>query len=113
MALVGNKIAASRRSELGQLENALRALETTLFCDPTIESSLGLDDAGGVAVGMALWGEVGSTGGDSDFLSNHGWELEDGLSIQQLEAVADNLNVNGLDWLWTARSQERLDASLL
>ena len=101
MALVGNKIAASRLSELNQLEKTLRALEAMPLPDPTTDSAIGLGASEG---GIMPWVDAGSTGGDSDLLNSHGWEFEEGLSGQQLEAVADNLNLTGLDWLWNAGS---------
>ena len=99
MALVGNKIAASRLSELNQLEKTLRALEAMPLPDPTTDSAIGLGISEG---GVVPWVDAGSTGGD--FSNSHGWEFEEGLSGQQLGAVADNLNLTGLDWLWTAGS---------
>lgn len=49
----------------------------------------------------------------SDFMSLQGWNFEEALSGQQLEAVAESLDPNGLDWLCATDPIDELDVLLL
>ena len=48
-----------------------------------------------------------------EYMSAHSFDMEEVLSSEQLEAVANAMNLNGLDWTWAANSLDQLDPSLL
>lgn len=109
MALVGNTIAASRRAELEQLERTLRGLEALVQPELVHDPAIDREEAD---FSQEILAQPGSTQSDVDLISSHSYDFEDGLSGQQLAALADSLNLNGMDWSWAASSLEQLDASL-
>jgi hypothetical protein len=111
MASRGNQIAAFRKAELEQLDMTLRRLESMPEQGLEHDSTLSRAD-----MDPAAWDamtQTGSTQSQSDFMPLQGWNFEDPISGQQLEAVADSLNLTGLDWLCTGDPYGQLDASLL
>lgn len=111
MAAVGNSIAACRKAELEQLEKTLRALEAI----PAAESVNGATSDGGEPYGARTLetNQSSLTQPDTEHMSTFSFDVEEVLTAQQLEAVADSMNMNGLDWSWVASSLDYLDPSLL
>lgn len=109
MAAVGNIVASYRKTELAQLEQNLKALEAMqrtehypIAEEDTIHTTPLLDAD-----------QPGSAQADLDYMSAYSFDVQDVLSSQQLEAVANSMNLNGLDWSWAASSIEQLHPSLL
>ena len=103
----GNLIAAFRKAELEQLDMTLRMLESSHNPGSAPDSTMSGEQ-------MGSWDVMTQGSGHShDFMPLQGWTFEDALSGQQLEAVADSLNLNGLDWLSATGPLDTLEASLL
>lgn len=96
----GNLIAAFRKAELQQLDETLTRLHTTSTNvpparDTTVMQSFEGNPTGG---GESL-GDIGSSHSQMQFEPLHDWNSEEGLSGDQLIAVADSLDFTDLDWL--------------
>lgn len=114
MAAVGNSIAASRKTELQQLKDVLAALEGMGQHVPLNIAPLSEDQAvAPPAVNANQVDTVSSGYSEFDFLSAQSFDTEEILSSEQLEAVANAMDLSGLDWAWAASSLEQLDPSLL
>lgn len=111
MAAVGNSVAVCRKAELEQLEKTLRALEAI----PATESATSaLSDGGDPYETQTVDTNPASlTQPDVELLSTFSFDVEEVLTAQQLEAVADSMTMNGMDWSWVASSLDYLDPSLL
>jgi hypothetical protein len=97
IAASGNLIAEFRRKELQQLEVNLDKLALGLLYPGSIENNvLGRSQNEGGHGDITT--PIGSAGSLSEGELLH-WNSEDGLSGEQLEALADSLNFNSLDWL--------------
>lgn len=116
MSAVGNSVATARRAELEQLKHTLKALENTgqqapaQVSPPTIASE---DTSTTQLIDSNHPGTAGSGYSDLEYMSGHSWDMEDVLDSAQLEAVAESMNFNGLDWGWAASALDQLDPSLL
>ena len=91
----GNLIAGLRKNELLQLEDTLTRLHTTPPGNPNA-AVRGTDGVGGEE-GVRDAGSSGSNMGFGGPLQD--WNSEEGLSGDQLIAVADSLDFTNLDWL--------------
>ena len=99
MSSRGNRVAAYRKAELLQLQATLQTLAMSRP-DPTVDTaSVGQDSAG--------MGGGPMSHSSSNYLQTE-WAFENG----HLDAVADSLNLAGLDWLGVD-SLDQLDPSLL
>jgi hypothetical protein len=116
MAAVGNSVAACRKGELEQLRETLKALESL---DPSLQVPTQMSpNDGDEAFALQPFdpnqpGTIGSMHSEVEYMSAHSFDMEEVLSSEQLEAVANAMNLNGLDWTWAASSLEQLDPSLL
>lgn len=108
MAAVGNIVASYRKTELAQLEQNLKALEAM---QQTHDIPI-LEDTAHTTP-LLNPDQPGSAQADLDYMSAYSFDVQDVLSSQQLEAVANSMNLNGLDWSWAASSIEQLHPSLL
>lgn len=109
MAAVGNIVASYRKTELAQLEQNLKALEAM---QRTQDYPMSEEDA--IQTTPVLDSDqAGSAQADHDYMSAYSFDVQEVLSSQQLEAVANSMNINGLDWSWAASSIEQLHPSLL
>ena len=116
MASVGNSVAASRKEELARLRDILQTLESMTATQPTTTqfSPHGTHDAFALQTFEEVQpGTLGSLQSDVEYMSTHSFDMEEVLSSEQLEAVANAMNLNGLDWTWAASSMNHLDPSLL
>ncbi|KAJ4357246.1 uncharacterized protein N0V89_001821 [Didymosphaeria variabile] len=116
MSAVGNSVATSRRAELERLKHTLKALENMGQQAPIHTSPPAA--ASDEPLAMATMnpnhpGTVRSGYSDIEYMSAHSWDMEDVLNSAQLEAVAESMNLNGLDWGWAASALDQLDPSLL
>lgn len=116
MASVGNSVAAYRKEELAQLRDTLNMLESMGSSQP-MTTKISPHD-GNDAFALQPFEEVGpgslgSMQSEVEYMSTHSFDMEDVLSSEQLEAVANAMNLNGLDWTWAASSMDQLDISLL
>ncbi|KAJ8112456.1 hypothetical protein OPT61_g5177 [Boeremia exigua] len=116
MASVGNSVAASRKEELSQLRDTLKALE---FMEPSQRHSTQISPNGSNDIYTLQSfedirpGTLGSMQSEVEYMSTHSFDMEDVLSSEQLDAVANAMNLNGLDWTWAASALDQLDPSLL
>lgn len=116
MAAVGNSVAACRKGELEQLRETLKALESISPSSqvPTQPSPNGGNEAFALQpFDQNQSGIIGSMHSEVEYISAHSFDMEEVLSSEQLEAVANAMNLNGLDWTWAASSLDQLDPSLL
>ena len=97
----GNLIAGLRKAELQQLDETLTRLHTTstslVTAHDSVMQSFEGDPGGGESVR-----EVGSSHSHMQFEPLQDWNSEEGLSGDQLIAVADSLDFANLDWLSAA-----------
>lgn len=116
MASVGNSIAASRQEELARLRDTLKTLES-MGPSHSATTQLSPHDSNNAFPLQAFEemqpGTLGSMQSDVEYMSTHSFDMEEVLSSEQLEAVANAMNLNGLDWTWAASSIDQLDPSLL
>jgi hypothetical protein len=116
MAIVGNSVAAHRKGELEQLRETLKALES-VHTNTRVPNQLALNDDPDAfslqAFDSNQPGTIGSVHSEVEYMSANSFDMEDVLSSEQLEAVANAMNLNGLDWTWAASSLEQLDPSIL
>ena len=116
MAAVGNSVAACRKGELEQLRETLKALES-IGPSPQVPTQLSPDDSN-EAFALQPFDPnqpvtIGSMQSEVEYKSTHSFDMEDVLNSEQLEAVANAMDLNGLDWTWAASSLNQLDPSLL
>ena len=91
----GNVIAGLRKAELQQLDETLTRLHTSSVPAPApIPQSFEGGPTGGEGVR-----DIGSSHSQMQFEPLHDWNSEEGLSGDQLIAVADSLDFTNLDWL--------------
>ena len=94
----GNLIAGLRKAELQQLDETLTRLHATstslVTSHDSVMQSLEGDPTGGESVR-----DIGSSHSQMQFEPLHDWNSEEGLSGDQLNAVADSLDFTNLDWL--------------
>lgn len=115
MASVGNSVAACRQKELDQLSKTLEALQNIgPSQQETAQDSSTITDP----ALMQQWNpghmaSIESVPSHVDYTSTHNFDMEELLSSEQLEAVANAMNLNELDWAWAVDSIDQLDASLL
>ncbi|KAJ4304925.1 hypothetical protein N0V90_000453 [Kalmusia sp. IMI 367209] len=114
MAAVGNSVAACRKAELEQLKETLRALENI---GQHKHVQIPLPDGDEIFVLPMMDANqpdtVASIQPEIDYMSAHSFDMEEVLSSEQLEAVANAMNLNGLDWTWAASSLDQLDPSIM
>lgn len=114
MAAVGNSVADCRKSELEQLRETLKALESIEHQAPSQTTS---NDGNKASAPQPLDSvqptTIDSMHSDIEYMSAHSFDMEEVLSSEQLEAVANAIDFNGLDWTWAANSLDQLDPSLL
>ena len=94
----GNLIANLRKSELQQLEDTLTRLHTTPASSNVAPDSATRGFEGG-AIGEECIRDAGSSHSNMQFGPLQDWNSEEGLSGDQLIAVADSLDFTNLDWL--------------
>lgn len=97
MAAAGNAIAASRRAELEQISKSLMGLADTSHQESCSDSAISRGE-GALLQNSTI--QAGSTQFETEVSSFPDYRFDDALSGQQLEAVADSLNLIGPDWLW-------------
>lgn len=102
----GNLIAAFRKSELQQLDETLTKLHTTTSANlapardnTTVMQGFDGDPTTTGGGGGESLGDIGSSHSQMPFEPLHDWNSEEGLSGDQLIAVADSLDFTDLDWL--------------
>lgn len=117
MASVGNSVAAYRNEELAQLRDTLKTLESLQSSQPPTTQISPHNASNAFAVppfeDLQPGGSLEAMQSDAEYMSTHSFDMEDVLSSEQLEAVANAMNLNGLDWTWAASSMDQLDPSLL
>lgn len=114
MAAVGNSIAACRKGELEQLRDTFKALETmSQQASTQFSPNDGNDPFALQPFDANQPGTIGSMHSEVEYMSAHSFDMEEVLSSEQLEAVANAMNLNELDWTWAANSLDQLDPSLL
>ena len=94
----GNLIAGFRKAELQQLEETLTRLHTVSTTLATARGSV-MPSFDGDPTGGESVRDVGSSHSQNQFEPLHDWNSEEGLSGDQLIAVADSLDFTNLDWL--------------
>ena len=94
----GNLIAGLRKSELQQLEETLTRLHMTPANSSTAPDSATRGFDAGVS-GEECVRDAGSSHSNMQFGPLQDWNSEEGLSGDQLIAVADSLDFTNLDWL--------------
>ena len=112
MVARGNLIAGLRKAELQQLDDTLTKLHTTTPVTArdssiSIRHSFDGDDTN-TGTGGESARDVGSRHSQIPFEPLHDWNSEEGLSGDQLIAVADSLDFTNLDWL-SATPLDQLD----
>jgi hypothetical protein len=108
MSARGNLVAGWRRAELEQISMTIQQLQTSHF-----ESSPEANRSTSEQVGWDTITLPGSTTSQNDFLPLQDWTFEDVLSSEQLEAVANSLDSNNMDWLSDIGPLDQLDNSFL
>ncbi|KAH6612413.1 Zn(II)2Cys6 transcription factor [Boeremia exigua] len=116
MASTGNSIASFRKDELSQLRDTLKSLEL-MEPNPRYPTQLSPNDSND-AFPLQPYediqpGTLASMQSEVEYMSTHSFDMEEVLSSEQLEAVANAMNLNGLDWTWAASSMDQLEPSLL
>ena len=94
----GNLIAGLRKAELQQLDETLTKLHTSFTTSVTARDSV-MPSYDGDPNGREGSRDVGSSHSQMQFEPLHDWNSEEGLSGDQLIAVADSLDFTNLDWL--------------
>ena len=97
----GNLIAGLRKAELQQLDETLTRLHTTSTASVSTHDAVSRRFEGD-AVGAEGAQDVGSSQSQMRFEPLQDWNSEEGLSGDQLIAVADSLDFAHLDWLSAA-----------
>ena len=102
----GNLVAGLRKAELQQLDETLTRLHTTststtLVATTTHDAVLQRFE-GDPGTGAESVQDVGSSHSQMQFEPLQDWNSEEGLSGDQLIAVADSLDFSHLDWLSAA-----------
>jgi len=115
MASVGNSVAAGRQKELDQLSKTLEALQ---IMEPSQQESARDSLTINTPVTLQQWDlshmvNTEPYQSEVDYTSTHSFDMEEVLTTEQLEAVANAMNLNDLDWTWAVESIDQLDASLL
>ncbi|KAL1611278.1 hypothetical protein SLS59_000919 [Nothophoma quercina] len=107
MAAVGNSVAACRKGELEQLRETLKALES-IGPSPQVPTQLSPDDSNEAFALQPFDSNqpvtIGSMQSEVEYKSTHSFDMEDVLNNEQLEAVANAMDLNGLDWTWAAKA---------
>ena len=103
----GNLIAGLRKAELQQLEETLTRLHTVSTSLATAHGSV-MQSYEGDPTGGEGMRDGGSSHSQIQFEPLHDWNSEEGLSGDQLIAVADSLDFTNLDWL-SATPLDQLD----
>ena len=93
----GNLIAGLRKAELQQLDETLTRLHTSSTNLITPQNSVIQSFEGGPMGGEGVR-EMGSGPSQMQFEPLQDWNSEEGLSGDQLIAVADSLDFTNLDW---------------
>lgn len=104
MTAVGNHVAACRRVELEQLASTLAGLEAMNRSNPHLDSGAPEQD---------LTTQIGSMPSEADMTSSLYSGCDDTLNSQQLEAVAESLNLTEPAWSWVTSSMELFGGSSL
>ena len=94
----GNLIAGLRKAELQQLDETLTRLHATSTSYVTSHDSV-MQNLEGDPVGGESVRDIGSSRSQMQFEPLHDWNSEEGLSGDQLNAVADSLDFTNIDWL--------------
>ena len=94
----GNLIAGLRKAELQQLGETLAKLHNTSTSLITPQNSI-MQSFEGDPMGGEGVREMGSGPSQMQFEPLQDWNSEEGLSGDQLIAVADSLDFTNLDWL--------------
>lgn len=97
----GNLIAGLRKAELEQLEETLTKLHTNGITSITTGSSVlhTFEEDPGSEESVR---DVGSSHSQMQYEPLHDWNSEEGLSGDQLIAVADSLDFASLNWMSAA-----------
>ena len=103
----GNLIAGLRKAELQQLDETLTRLHTSATDLVTAHDSVMQSFEGGPMREESVR-DVGSSHSQMQFEPLQDWNSEEGLSGDQLIAVADSLDFSNLDWL-SATPLDQLD----
>ena len=93
----GNLIAGLRKAELQQLDETLTRLHTTSTSLITPQNSV-MQGFEGDPMGGEGVREMGAGPSQMQFEPLQDWNSEEGLSGDQLIAVADSLDFTNLDW---------------
>ncbi|KAL8830593.1 MAG: hypothetical protein Q9191_001346 [Dirinaria sp. TL-2023a] len=97
----GNLVARLRKAELEKLEETLTRLHTTgttsIITHSSVMQTFDQDPASEESVR-----DVGSSHSQMQYEPLHDWNSEEGLSGDQLIAVADSLDFASLDWMSAA-----------
>ena len=93
----GNLIAGLRKAELQQLDETLTRLHTTSTSLITPQTSV-MQSFEGDPMGGERVREISSGPSQMQFEPLQDWNSEEGLSGDQLIAVADSLDFTNLDW---------------
>lgn len=94
----GNLIAGFRKAELQQLDETLTRLHSTSTNSATTHGPV-MQSLAGEPTGEEGLRDIGSSQSQMQFEPLHDWNSEEGLSGDQLIAVADSLDFTNLDWL--------------
>ena len=97
----GNLVAGLRKAELQQLDETLTRLHTASTTLVTTHNAV-LQRFEGDPAGAESVQDVGSSHSQMQFEPLQDWNSEEGLSGDQLIAVADSLDFSHLDWLSAA-----------
>ena len=95
----GNLVAGLRKAELQQLDETLTRLHTTSTTLVTTTHETVLQRFEGDVTGAESVQDIGSSHSQMQFEPLQDWNSEEGLSGDQLIAVADSLDFSHLDWL--------------
>ena len=101
----GNLVAGLRKAELQQLDETLTRLHTTSASSSTTlvtTHDAVLQRFEGDPTGAESVPDIGSSHSQMQFEPLQDWNSEEGLSGDQLIAVADSLDFSHLDWLSAA-----------
>lgn len=116
MSSVGNSIAASRQREIMQLKDTLAALQSMNARENTSAEPSAYNQTNTLVFPYLKEQQSDGLGfiqSEVEYASVHSFDMEEVLSSEQLEAVANAMNLDSLDWTWAASSMEHLDPSLL
>ena len=97
----GNLVAGLRKAELQQLDDTLTRLHTTSTTSVSTHDAVSRRFEGEPAGAEGVQ-DVGSSRSQMRFEPLQDWNSEEGLSGDQLIAVADSLDFSHLDWLSAA-----------